>query len=207
MRDSNSLPFLERPDLSPFLVHLTKNTKAEDGYSAFDNLAHILRKGVVWGSDTKKGFVKGPHPAACFMDIPFLSLKYVLNAKNTDRSRPRYEPFGIVVSKAYAYDSGCRPVLYLSNKEVSALKVPRGELWRVVRFEGADGYAVNWVHEREWRSRGDFDLPSELRAVLVKAPRDAERLRKLIDSKPHRFASTPLSIIPMTVLCQGLPYL
>lgn len=207
MRDSNNLPFLERPDLSPFLVHLTKNTKIENGCSAFDNLVNILRKGVVRGSDTTKGFIKGPHGAACFMDIPFFSLKYVLNAKNTDRSRPRYEPYGIVVSKAYAYDRGCRPVLYLSNEEVSALKVPRGELWRVVRFEGADGYAVNWVHEREWRSKRNFELPSGLRAVLVKTPRDAERLRKLIDVEPHRFASTTRSIIPMTVLCQGLPYL
>jgi hypothetical protein len=25
------LPFYERPDLTPYLVHLTKNTKQEDG--------------------------------------------------------------------------------------------------------------------------------------------------------------------------------
>ena len=56
------LPFFERPDLTPYLIHLTKNTKADD-YSAYNNLVNILLTGKVWGSDKEKGFIKSPHPA------------------------------------------------------------------------------------------------------------------------------------------------
>jgi len=81
------LPFFERPDLSPFLVHLTKNTKADDGFTALNNLNRILKCGELRGSD--KGFIKGPNPATCFMDIPLSSLKYVLSKSNTDPDFPR----------------------------------------------------------------------------------------------------------------------
>lgn len=32
------LPFRDRPDLTPYLIHLTKNTKEDDEYSAYNNL-------------------------------------------------------------------------------------------------------------------------------------------------------------------------
>lgn len=205
-KDAAALPFLERPDLTPFLIHLTKNTKEDDDHSAFENLVSILRTGEIWGS-SNEGYVKGPHSAACFMDIPFLSLKYVLNDRNTKPDRPRYEPYGIVVSKEYAYREGCRPVLYLSNREITDLAIPRSQLWRVVRLEGVEDGAVNWSHEREWRAKGDFELPGEVRAVLVKSMSDAERLKKILKREGDDFASTPATIIPMNLLCQGLPYL
>ncbi len=205
--ESNDLPFLERPDLSPFLVHLTKNTKRSDDYSAYDNLVSILETGEVWGSDSRQGFVKGPNKAACFMDVPLGSLKYILNSSNTDPDKPRYEPYGIIVTKKYGYVHGCRPVLYLSNSELKALSVPEDELWRVVRLEGVDGSGVNWVHEREWRAKGSFKIPIDPHAVLVKNVADAKKLRKHIANEPKRFKAVPSSIIPLTILCQGLPYL
>lgn len=205
--ESNDLPFIERPDLSPYIVHLTKNTNKEDEYSAFDNLVSILKLGEVWGSDKKKGFVKGPNKAACFMDIPLSSLKYVLNAQNSDPDKPRYEPYGVLVTKNYAYKRGCRPVMYLSNAELDVIGVPDQELWRVVRLEGVDGATINWIHEREWRCKGSFQLPKNPLSVLVKNVADAKNLRELIDEEPDDFKSRPSSIIPLTVLCQGLPYL
>lgn len=205
--DSNALPFSQRPDLSPFLVHLTKNTAREDEYDAFDNLVSILKTGEVFGSTTKKGFIKGRSRASCFMDVPLSSLKYVLNEANTNPDHPRYEPFGIVVSKKYAYENGCRPVLYLSDTETKALQIPQDELWRVVRLEGVDGFNVNWLHEREWRAKGAFPVPTKVRAVLVKNTQSAERLHKLIGRERDEFKSVPASIIPLSVLCQGLPYL
>jgi hypothetical protein len=78
------LPFNARPDLTPYLLHLTKNTKAEDQYSAYDNLVSILKSGQIWGSESKKGFIKGNQKATCFMDVPFSSLKYVLTPENSD---------------------------------------------------------------------------------------------------------------------------
>ena len=207
MSESTDLPFYERPDLTPYLIHLTKNTAADDGFSAMDNLVSILKTGRINGSSKEKGYIKGPFPAACFMDLPFASLKYVLNADNCDAEHPRYEPFGVVITKKYAYEHGCRPVLYLSNREMTDLKIPDSEKWRVVRFDGVDGKSVNWAHEREWRCKGDFQLPSGPVAVLVESSDEAKSLRRRLDNPRSRFAARPKNVIPLTVLCQGLPYL
>jgi hypothetical protein len=202
--DSNDLPFFERPDLSPFLVHLTRRTA--DGNSAMENLIRILKDGYLKGSDAS-GYIKGGHTASCFMDIPLRSLKYVLNEANTNPSKPRYEPYGVVISKKFGFEYGCRPVMHLSDREMRKVGVAQSELWRVVKLDAVDGTGVNWLHEREWRSKGNFELPLALRAVLVKTSKEASRLQQRIDAHPHLYETTPLSIIPLTVLCQGLPYM
>lgn len=205
--DFDDLPFFERPDLTPYLIHLTKNTRGQDDHSAFQNLVSILKTGRIMGSTSESGFIKGPNPAACFMDVPFFSLKYVLNKENTDSEDPRYESFGIVVTKKFAYKKGCRPVLYLSNGELRRLKIPEEELWRVVRFEVSDKGWVSWLHEREWRCKGDFQLPVKSAAVLVMNQKYAEKLQRMLSRDPQGFATVPKCIIPLTVMCQGLPYL
>ena len=205
--DSNDLPFFERPDLSPFLVHLTRNTTATDDYSAYDNLVSILMTGEIFASTGTTGFIKGTGRASCFMDIPLGSLKYVLNEANTNPRKPRYEPFGIVVTNEYAYARGCRPVLYLSDDEIKSLAIPKRELWRVVRLDAVDGTGVNWLHEREWRAKGSFPVPGKVRAVLVNNTKSAQHLQKQISNEPSSFKSLPAAIIPLTILCQGLPYL
>ncbi len=207
MTDYEDLPFDIRPDLSPYIVHLTKNTKNEDGYSAFENLSSILRCGEIRGSCTSKGFIKGPNKATCFMDIPLNCLKYVLDNKNANPKHPRYEPYGVVLTKRWAFNKGCRPVLYLSNEETERLCIPRTELWRVVRFETSKDRWISWIHEREWRCKGNFGLPPSPVAVLVKNIASAKRLAREVSAEPADFKAKPRSIIPLTVLCQGLPYL
>lgn len=200
----DELPFNARPDLTPYLLHLTKNTKPEDEFSAYDNLVSILKTGKIWGSSSKKGFIKGPSKAACFMDVPFASLKYVLTPENSDPQSPRYEPYGIAVTKRYAYDEGCRPVLYLSDAETTDLQIPRGELWRVVRFEVSKKGWISWLHEREWRCKGNFTLPRAPQAVFVRNTREAERLTKEIAACKSEFRCRPRAVVPLTVMCQGL---
>ncbi|MCV4285660.1 abortive infection system antitoxin AbiGi family protein [Pseudomonas capsici] len=203
---NNDLPFFERPDLSPYLVHLTRRS-SESNFSAFENLVSILLDGRINGSTTKKGFIKGSNPAACFMDIPLNSLKYVLNEANTDPEKPRYEPYGIVVTKKTAYKKGCRPVIYLSDAELKQLGIADEEKWRVVRLEDVDGTGVNWIHEREWRCKGSFSVPQSPIAVLVKNSDEAAKLQKIISKQKHNLTSIPKSIIPLSILCQGLPYM
>jgi hypothetical protein len=200
----DGLPFNARPDLTPYLIHLTKNTMPDDGYSAYRNLVSILGTGQIFASDTSKGFIKGPNPATCFMDVPFSALKYVLTPENTDPEAPRYEPYGIVVTKKYAYNAGCRPVLYLSNTETERLCIPRAELWRVVRFEVTTEGWLSWLHEREWRCKGDFVLPQTIHAVLVKNTRAAKKLANHIHNNPKFYKCKPAAIIPLTVISQGL---
>lgn len=204
--------FERRPDLSPFLIHLTKRSPE---CSAFENLVSILQNGRINGSKpgpaakgTKPSYIKGSTPAACFLDVPLSSLKYVLNAKDSGTSRPRYEPYGVVVSKERAYRGGARPVLYLSDEELADLCIPTDEKWRVVRFElDSAGSWVSWLHEREWRCPGNFKLPSAVRAVLVKNLSDAKKLQATLLAQPDGFLSRPVAILPLTVVCQGLPYL
>ena len=45
MAEYEDLPFDVRPDLSPYITHLTKNTRAKDEFSAFENLISILQGG------------------------------------------------------------------------------------------------------------------------------------------------------------------
>jgi hypothetical protein len=166
-----------------------------------------MKTGKVLGSTPSTGFIKGLNPAACFMDVPFFALKYILNKEDADPQRPRYEAFGIVVTKKRAYTKGCRPVLYLSNDELEQLKIPQKEQWRVVRFEvSGDGW-ISWLHEREWRCKGDFKLSRKFTAVLVKNQKFAMKLQERLSREPKDFKAIPKSIIPLTVICQGLPYL
>lgn len=185
-------------------MHLTKNTRKEDGYSAFDNLVNILQEGKIRGSKPSKGYIKGPSRAACFMDVPFSALKYVLNARDRDPDDPRYEPYGVVVTKKYAHRMGCRPVLYLSDQETKSLNIDPKQLWRIVRFEVTEEGWISWLHEREWRCKGSFGLPDRPVAALVKNLTEVDKLTKLIQNSPEDF-SVPRSIIPLTLICQGLP--
>lgn len=207
MAEYEDLPFDVRPDLSPYITHLTKNTRAKDEFSAFGNLISILQDGEIWGSNSREGFIKGPNDAVCFMDVPIHCLKYVLSYDNANPKKPRYEPFGIIITKKLAYKKRCRPVLYLSDSEAKRLRVPIDELWRVVRFEVKGERWISWLHEREWRCKGNFKMPTNPLAVLVKNTRYAKILTKKIAEEPKKFKVKPQSIIPLTVLCQGLSYL
>ncbi len=134
----------------------------------------------------EKGFIKGPTPACCLMDVPFSSLKYVLNRSEKDRAAAKYEPYGVFIQKQYAYKRGCRPVLYLSNSEMEDLAIPESEWWRVVRLEVSSGKWISWLHEREWRCRGDLVLPRYFSGVLVKDLEDVEALHDAIADSPRR---------------------
>lgn len=199
-------PYYVRPDLSPYLIHLTKSDP-ESGLSARDRLLKILREGVIRASDPRSGHIKGDTPAVCFMDVPFMALKQVLSDANVERGR--YEPYGLVISKQLGYREGARPALYLSREETSHL-IQEEERWRVVHFDGSDPDDWSgWLHEREWRLKGDFPLPSPYRftGVLVKTASECARFRQDLEASPGEIPSMPHSIIPIQVVCQGLPYL
>lgn len=200
----DDLPFNARPDLTPYVIHLTKNSKRKNDCSAYDNLVNILVTGRIWGSKPRVGMIKGKSSASCFMDVPYASLKYVLTPENSDPQSPRYEPYGIAVTKRYAYPKGARPVLYLSNEELSDLGIPKSEWWRIVRFEVSERGWICWLHEREWRCKGDFILPTTIQAAFVRNTTEAQKLTRALIKKPDKFKCRPKAVIPMTVLCQGL---
>lgn len=197
--DFEKLPFYSRPDLTPYLIHLTRaSIKEGKKISSFEVLISILQSGELYGSG-KEGYIKGSQKATCFMDIPFSALKYTLTADN----RTRYEPYGIFYKKDIAYSDGCRPVIYLSDAETAKLNIPDDELWRIVRFEpGGNGW-ISWLHEREWRCPGNLKLKNGL-GVFVKTPGEVLKLREMIANKQLNII--PSAIMPLDVLCQGLEY-
>ncbi len=193
--DYRKLPFWTRPDLTPYLIHLTRT---RGGRSGFENLIKILRTGTMRGS-TRTGFIKGSTPAVCFMDVPFHALKAVCTPENADR----YEPYGVVVTKRTAYEKGARPVLYLSTREQDRLDVPEDELWRVVKLEVSEEGWVSWLHEREWRCPEEFRLPNQFVGAIVKSLSDVAELREMLEEE-DQFKARPRCILPLEVICQGL---
>lgn len=190
------LPYYERPDLTPYLIHLTKRRTKED--KALDNLIHIIHDGVINGTTSYVKHSDSKTKVACFMDVPFAALKYVCAAKNAGR----YEPYGIVVQKRKVYEQKGRPVLYLSNDECDELDIPRHERWRVVAFEHdpENDTWIDWQHEREWRCPKQFDLENTPFIALVKTVDEVKELQRRIEKSK----CVPLTIIPLAVICQGI---
>lgn len=180
--------FNERPDLTPFLIHLTKD---------FNTLYSILKNKKIQANTNN---IKGKHEVVCFMDVPFYSLKYIITEENKDRCGA----YGIIVGKPYAYKKGVRPVLYLSDEEKNELDIPKKELWRVVKFKKVENENkwISWIHEREWRCQGNFSLPTNLPInALVRSLKDVKKLQNKMKDE-----SLTRSIIPLDIICQRLIY-
>lgn len=151
-----------RNDLSLALIHLT-------GYrgnlSAIDALKSILAAGRICGSGNS-GFVKGSKTAVCFTEMPLSAIQ-----QHVERSKPTKHPYeccGIALSKNQAWARGARPVIYLPDNE--AAWIPDEQKWRHVRFELGE---VDFSHEREWRSEGNFDL-NDIGFYVIVPSRDGE---------------------------------
>jgi hypothetical protein len=168
---------------------LTHFTRASHPAAALDNLAAILGEGMIRASTR---MVRTRRPVVCFFDAAFEHLARVLDA----RSRRRYEPFGIAVSKRYAFKMGARPVIYLPWKEAVAL-LPQAELWRVVSLDIDRQPAVDWTFEREWRLAGDLRFAARDTVVLVEDWRDADEIYERFDGHPPCAGVLPLkSLFP-----------
>lgn len=138
-----------RGDIGDSLFHLTRKRTVKPEATALDVLCEILSSGKIKGSNNS-GFVKGHQTAACFTESPLSSLRYFAGLPDEDS---KYELYGIAISKEQGFSNGARPALYLPDNE--AEWIPDNQKWRHVRFEHGK---IDWTHEREWRSKGDFDL-------------------------------------------------
>jgi hypothetical protein len=91
---------------------LTHFTRASHPAAALDNLAAILGAGMIRASIR---MIRTKRPVICFFDAPFEYLARVLDP----RARRRYEPFGIAVSKRYAFKMGARPVDFSAHEKAN----------------------------------------------------------------------------------------
>jgi len=179
-----------RNDISLALIHLTGKRGV---LSARDALLSILREGRIKGSG-KSGYVKGSKTATCFTEMPLSSVLSFVKA-STNSSHP-YECYGIALSKESGWNRGARPVIYLPDIEGNW--IPEDQKWRHVRFEFG---TVDFSHEREWRSEGNFSLDGIGFYVIVPDKEQEDSVREQI----HETADSHiLGFLHINILSQFL---
>ncbi len=204
------------------MIHWIRSgsNKEGKGVKPFEILVKIIECGYLIPSFARRGSIydktsrptiRGPYPAVCFTAQ---SLDNFILSCHTLPSH--YKPYGIALYKRALYLYGGRPVIYESEEILGQLirpGEPRCEegkeifkgglpidyqyLW--VRYEpipNADGYVVDWTHEREWRCRArdyhDIELgliPKEGVPLLLPSVYDHQK-GKLIHYLPKILVQT-----------------
>lgn len=142
--NERSLIKLIRRDISNYLIHLTKATQEN---KALDVLRKIINEEKLIGGT---GYIKSYEPCICFSESPITEVAKLLKANeitNRNGLRPRYEPYGVVIAKEWAWKQGARPVIYQPDSEYYLL--PDELRYRHVRYELESDIDFTW--EREWR--------------------------------------------------------
>ncbi len=163
----------QRTDMSSQVVHLTRD---RDDAKLARVMYEIVASKTLKGSSTKSGFICGKTPAVCFQDAPLVSVcqnvyyeqRY---KKQNPEAKTRYRACGVAFAKPYAFKKGARPVIYEKTADAKGY-LPQDQWWRIVNFDlGNDKALVDWTHEREWRSPGDFSFDlSEATLLFVNEP-------------------------------------
>jgi hypothetical protein len=104
----------------------------------------------------------------CFTEAPiqeFNSIFSLVTIASTLAERPRYEPYGIAVSKKWLFEKGGRPVIYDHGDAFQ--QYPDSLQHRFVPYDPANGVDFTW--EREWRIKID-ELILEPKHTLIIVP-------------------------------------
>lgn len=125
---------MSRTDLSNYLVHWLKGGSNDE---AFDTLRRIVLERRLLGGD---GHIRGGYRCICFTEAPTTAFHQIIG---------RYRPFGIQVSKHWAFERGGRPAIYQPDDEFDGLS--DAHKWRHVRYEPNRTPPIDFSWEREWR--------------------------------------------------------
>lgn len=167
----------DRQDLSSSLVHLTRAvTVGGKELTPVDVLLKILRERTIIGSTTDSGFIRGARRAVCFQDAPLFSiaqnLKFEKELRQTATTRKRYSGCGLIFSKYYLFQNGCKPVIY-DKVEDGEQYLSDNELYRLVKFDisNTDRF-IDWTHEREWRMPDNFEFRIDWSGIVLETKED-----------------------------------
>ncbi|MEM9610940.1 MAG: hypothetical protein AAGA99_26260 [Actinomycetota bacterium] len=181
-----------RPDLSTFLVHLTKSDRG----NAAGELSSILRDRQLLARhsptlmntvlEAQVGRLGDTAPmrrnVVCMTDTPLDGIWMM--CQDIESRGTRLQPFGLVFTRAWGRRSGVNPVFYVDQTPGHPwLTVPMNrlaatlndkqldDLAAVLPFVETMGPGKDFAWEREWRHVGD--LPFELSDIVaVIAPED-----------------------------------
>lgn len=170
-----------RDDLSPFVVHLTRNDKVEfsNGGTASENLWAILkgktilavRPHCIYNKEIKKlsEDIQEKCTVACFTEVP-LSQIHRLTGEIPGRST-KLEHYGLVFRKDRLIAAGAQPAIYVNSygnndflrkayRELFDMAKNNADstFWRIVPLLNAmhEKYDFSW--EREWRMHETFEF-------------------------------------------------
>ena len=129
-----------RADISPSLIHFTSGNDWND---AFDNLLSIISSQTIYGSHN---MIKGEFNCVCFSEAPIRAIPQGLKNIN---NYSKYSPFGILVSKAWLFHQGGRPVIYQPLEEYFQLS--DDNKWRHMTYNPIHDPPIDFTWEREWR--------------------------------------------------------
>jgi len=143
-----------RRDLGRLLFHLTRTPGPQTpplrtrsyAPSAHDALRNILIEGRLAGTS---GFIRGGYKCICFSESPITELVSLFKLSELaaqQSQRPKYEPYGVAVTKDWLFARGGRPVIYQPDSEYEQL--PESLRYRHVRYEPP---GIDFTWEREWR--------------------------------------------------------
>jgi len=147
-----------RDDLSDRLIHLTKGGSKD----AASTLFKIISERSLLGGDGK---IKGGFRCVCFSEAPISKLATIL--ANRSPHGMRYQPFGVMVEKAWLFGQGGRPVIYQPRDEFDLL--PDGLKFRHVTYNPILEKPIDFSWEREWRIRAD-ELPLDTNCTTIVVP-------------------------------------
>jgi hypothetical protein len=168
---------LVRRDIGDLLFHFTRTPEAKTiswgtlgggevtmSSSAYAVLCKILSEGRLLGTST---WTYG-YTCVCFTEAPiaeFNSIFALVDIAASKCERPRYEPYGVAVSKTWLFQQGGRPVIYDQPDVLDNLS--EDQRYRFVPYDPGQGIDFTW--EREWRIRNDA-LRLDPKHTLVVVP-------------------------------------
>jgi len=104
-----------------------------------------------------------------FSFLEFHSIFSLASIASSDEERPRYELYGIAVTKEWLFEKGGRPVIY--DDESSFDSISDNIKYRFVPYDLMKGKDYTW--EREWRIRTEH-LELDPRHTLIVVPTSEE---------------------------------
>ena len=186
-----------RRDFGNLLFHFTRAPTERLIEVVFDNgskmtmsgstnavLRKILYEGQLMGTSR---WSYGQN-CVCFTEAPiqeFNSIFSLIEIAASEQERPRYEPYGIGVSKTWLFAKGGRPVVYEHPDNFASF--PEKEKYRFVPYSPEKGVDFTW--EREWRIRTNYLAldPHETLVVVPSSEEAFDLVYKFADLEPDDF--------------------
>jgi hypothetical protein len=148
---------LVRRDVGDLLFHFTRGLEPRwveiqgKKMNMGETASHILNK--ILSSGELRGTSRWTYgkDTVCFTEAPiheFNSIFALASIASEEAQRPRYEPYGLAVSKTWLYQQGGRPVIY--DHPSSLERYPEQLRYRFCPYDPLNSVDFTW--EREWRA-------------------------------------------------------